>query len=467
MNNLLINPQIRTLTSLIDDIKKGNISVPPFQRDFVWTREKIRELFKSIQQNYPIGSILLWKPDKRYEWTQNRTIGKYELLNQENGDVYILDGYQRLSSIFSCLVSPNSTMKYSQVDSSLFDLYYDLSDESFIYLRSANSRKPYQVPLYVFMSTSEFRKYARTFVEPHIMNATELDVYLDRADELSRKLIDYQLTCVEIKGADIEEAVDIFSRLNSKGEEISMDWMVNALSYKFDFRFADVMDELIGWIADNDFGVMKRDTVFRCFQSSFGKIFFDQRDVDKLARRSDFKEKIFKSVESIKRAILFLKNDLRMPNCKFLPYGNQLIFLMEFFNYYPNPTEPQKTSLETWFWKATYSNYFTICSLTDQRKAYEHFIDCLRLRNLTDLFYLENNMNPLEILPFPKKIQLGAVRSLAVCLFIERFMPEIIENEAHTKRTNVFYDKILGQHKNSIKHKEQSFVEWLGFQYKS
>ena len=76
-------------------------------------------------------------------------------------------------------------------------------------------------------------------------------------------------------------------------------------------------------------------------------------------------------------------------------------------------------------------------------------------------------MNQLEILPFPKKIQLGAVRSLAVCLFIERFMPEVIENEAHTKRTNVFYDKILGQHKNSIKHKEQSFVEWLGFQYKS
>lgn len=466
MNNLLINPQIRTLTSLIDDIKKGNICVPPFQRDFVWTREKIRDLFKSIQQNYPIGSILLWKPDKKYDWTQNRTIGKYELLNQENGDIYILDGYQRLSSIFSCLVSPNATMKYSQVDSSLFDLYYDLSDESFIYLRSANSRKPYQVPLFVFMSTSEFRKYARAFVEPYIMNATELDVYLDRADELSRKLIDYQLTCVEIKGADIEEAVDIFSRLNSKGEEISMDWMVNALSYKFDFRFADVMDELIGWIADNDFGVMKRDTVFRCFQSSFGRIFFDQRDVDKLARRSDFKEKIFKSVESIKRAILFLKNDISMPNCKFLPYGNQLIFLMEFFNYYPNPTEPQKASIEIWFWKTTYSNYFTICSLTDQRKAYEHFIDCLRLRNLTELFYLENNMNQLEILPFPKKIQLGAVRSLAVCLFIEKYLPGMLDETQQKKRTNVFYDKVIAKHKISIIQKEQSFVEWLGFQYK-
>ena len=71
-----------------------------------------------------------------------------------------------------------------------------------------------------------------------------------------------------------------------------------------------------------------------------------------------------------------------MPNCKFLPYGTQLIFLMEFFNHYPNPKKDQKESLEIWFWKTTYSNYFTICSLTDQRKAYEEVV-------MNDLSYAE------------------------------------------------------------------------------
>ena len=465
MNNLLINPQIRTLTSLIDDIKKGNICVPPFQRDFVWTREKIRDLFKSIQQNYPIGSILLWRPDEKYDWIINRTIGKYELDNWENGDTYILDGYQRLSSIFSCLVSPNVSMRNSLVDPTLFDLFYDLSDESFIYLRSASSRKPYQIPLYVFMSTSEFRKYSRANMEPFVQNATELDVYLDRADELSRKLIDYQLTCVEIKGADIEEAVEIFSRLNSKGEEISIDWMVNALSYRSGFRFATVMDDLITWIADNDFGTIKRDTIFRCFQSSFDKIYFDQKHVEKLVRRHDFKDRILQAVENIKAAILFLKEDIKMPNCKFLPYGTQLIFLMEFFNHYPNPKKDQKESLEIWFWKTTYSNYFTICSLTDQRKAYEHFTDALKCENLDDLFYTENNLNDFETLPFPKKVQLGAVRSLAVCLFVEKFTQLVREEESRKKRTNVFDDKIIAEHKNIIMDAEYIFVKSLGFKY--
>ena len=466
MNNLIINPQIRTLTSLIDDIKKGSICVPPFQRDFVWTREQIKELFKSIQQNYPIGSILLWKPDQAYDWKPNNVIGKYRLDIQSNGSVYILDGYQRLSTIFSCLVNQSSSNLRTAplVESGLFNLYYDLSDESFIYLRSASSCKPYQVPLSVFMSTSEFRKYSRTNVEPYV-NVAEVDKYLDRADELSRKLIDYQITCVEIKGADISEAVDIFSRLNSKGVEISMDWMVNALTYDLHFRFADKIDELICWIEDQGFGTMKRDTIFRCFQSSFGKMYFDQGDVTKLARRPDFKDKILRSIDNIQNAILFLKEEIRMPNCKFLPYGNQLIFLMEFFKHYPNPSQEQKNALATWFWRTTYSNYFTICSLTDQRKAYEYFVDNLNCDNTEELFYTDGNLSQYEILPFPKKIQLGAVRSLAVCLFIEKFTRLIRDEKLMKKRTNVFYDGIIAKHKNEIIKNEQSFVESLGFEY--
>ena len=462
----MINPQIRTLTSLIDDIKKGSICVPPFQRDFVWTREQIKELFKSIQQNYPIGSILLWKPDKKYEWEPNDVIGKYKLNNKATGGIFILDGYQRLSSIFSCLVNQATSqlLVAPSTDYSLFDLFYDLSDESFIYLRSASSRKPYQVPLSVFMSTSEFRKFSRTQIEPFV-DAMDIDKYLDRADELSRKLIDYQITCVEIKGADITEAVDIFSRLNSKGVEISMDWMVNALSYDLDFRFADVMDGLIYWIEDQNFGRIKRDTIFRCFQSSFGKIYFDQRDVDKLARRPDFREKILRAVDNIKKAILFLKEEIKMPNCKYLPYGNQLIFIMEFFKHYPNPTREQKDAVATWFWRTTYSNYFTICSLTDQRKAYEYFVDNLVSDNPEELFYTEGDLSQYEILPFPKKIQLGAVRVLAACLFIERYIPELTVGKDNATRSNIFYGSLISKNKNIIKEKEKKFVESLGLVY--
>lgn len=463
MTNLLINPQIRALKSLIDEIKKGSVCVPPFQRDFVWTREQIKDLFSSIQHNYPIGSILLWKPDKQYSWTPNYMIGGYQLEKRDEEGVFILDGYQRLSSIFSCLTNPNTAdlNKSKIADKGMFDLFYDLSDESFIYLRNANARMPYQVPLYVFMSTSEFRKYSRAYIEPFV-DGSKLDLYLDRADDLSRKLVDYQFACVEIKGANIQEAVEIFSRLNSKGVEISMDWMINALTYNDDFRFANIIDELISKVEDMELGTPTRNSLFRCFQSAFGKMYFDQSDVDRLAKRTDFKEMILKANENILRAFSFLKNTIKLPSLLLLPYDNQLIFLMEFFSRYPNAQESELAALEKWFWLTSYSNYFTVCSLSDQRKAFSHFVQCLHVGTLDNLFYPNGKNVNFESLPLPNKLMLGAVRSKVVCLYVEKFMPELLSGN---KKTSSFYDQVVRINRDKIIEYEQIFVTSLGIKY--
>lgn len=467
MENLIINPQIRTLKSLMDEIRFGKVCVPPFQRDFVWGRDQIKDLFQSIQRNYPIGSILLWKPNQKYDWRPNYNIGRYRLDNEEDGNTYILDGYQRLSTIFSCLTNPETTSlnnSDNNVDKTLFDLYYDLSDETFLYLRSKSSRQPYQVPLYVFMSTSEFRKYSRMYIEPNA-NPEMLDTYLDKADNLSRTLVDYQLACVDIKGADIEEAVDIFSRLNSKGVEISIDWMVNALSYNTGFRFADLMDELVGDIEAMGFGTLKRNALFRCFQSSFGKLYFDQNEIDKLAKRSDFSIIIKKSAKNIKKAVSFLMDRVKMPSNKFLPYVSQLIFIMVFFEKIDTPTDEQKEALEKWFWLTTYSNYFTMSSLSEQRKAYVQFVDSLTANKMDSLFYISDKVEQYETLPFPEKIQLGSVRCSAVCIFVEAHMHQLITNESSV-RSSFFYGRLLMENKDSIQNAEEEFVKSLGILYK-
>ena len=67
-SNINIETQIRSLTKLLDDLRQGIIQVPPFQRNFVWERDDIKDLFDSIRNNYPIGSILLWKPKTKQPW---------------------------------------------------------------------------------------------------------------------------------------------------------------------------------------------------------------------------------------------------------------------------------------------------------------------------------------------------------------------------------------------------------------
>ena len=74
-----IQTQIRSLSSLLENLRDGIIQVPPFQREFVWTRKQIVELFDSIRNSYPIGSILLWRPRTSPGWERDREVGGFIL----------------------------------------------------------------------------------------------------------------------------------------------------------------------------------------------------------------------------------------------------------------------------------------------------------------------------------------------------------------------------------------------------
>lgn len=433
---LHIETNIRLLVNLLDDLRMGKLQIPPFQREFVWTREKIKQLFDSISQSYPIGSIILWKPAQKMGWKNISNIGAFQIPNADDKEVYILDGYQRVSSIFGCLTNPNKTNLQYDLDNwqSLFNLYYDLEDESFVYLRTGSSPQPCQVPVFILMSTSEFRQYSRKYIENSNISPEKVDVYLDRADTISARLFSYQVACIEITNANIEEAVDIFSRINSRGTEISFDWMVNALSYDKDnsFKFADLIDELQDGLKEYNFDGISRNVLFRCYQSAFGKLYIDQTDIEALARRSDFPSVTKNLGQYITRAVEFLHNDLKVIEYKLLPYPTQLIFMMEFFRQIAQPSEQQLVDLKKWFWITTYSNYFTTNSLANQRKAYDHFVRYLQGVE-SDMLYSENHAKRDNTLAFPKVIRMDAVRNKALILFClnKLYGNEIPEDEKY------------------------------------
>ena len=414
---LYIETNVRSLSNYLDDIRTGILQIPAFQRDFVWKRDAVKDLFDSIKNNYPIGSVLLWKPENP-NWDNKKTIGAYYILSNKTNPIYILDGFQRFSCLFGCLTNPNSIdLKRNETEyKAFFDLYYDLEDEAFIYLRSEANRSVWQLPVYILMSSKDFRQYSRTVMEPGI-TSPKIDLYLDRADRLSSTLLDYKIANIEIKNANIEEAVKIFSRINSRGADISFDWMVNALSFSSDFQFAKLIDNLLDELREYNFEKIKRDAIFRCIQSSFGKYYIDQTNIEELAYRTDFPSVTKKIIPIIKRAIIFLHDDLMVLDSKLLPYNIQLIFITDFFEKIHNPSESQLADLKNWFWCTTYSNYFTIYSLSNQRKAYEHFHNYLNGESCSMLYNDDLNLK-FDTASFPEKISMGSVRAKALVLFL-------------------------------------------------
>lgn len=98
-----------SISSLLNQIKQGEIMLPAIQRNFVWPSERIFRLLDSIMRGYPIGTILLWET---YGDIQYRTF-----INDYRSDIpqtyhdnslgskirLVIDGQQRLQSLYVAL----------------------------------------------------------------------------------------------------------------------------------------------------------------------------------------------------------------------------------------------------------------------------------------------------------------------------------------------------------------------------
>ena len=419
---LSIRTNNRTLTSLLQYIKQGSIQVPQFQRGFVWEKDNVKKLFDSINKGYPVGTVYLWKPEDQSESVKESKLGAYTIPNEGHQEYYVLDGYQRLSTLFNCLInSENSALEFNENEwNKYFNLYYDAKINEFIYLGRNQVPKYHQFPLQVMLMASDFRKYYREHLEKECDSENEIEDILNKADGFCSRLLDYTITCTEIENADISQAADIFSRINKEGTKVSIDWMIHALSYDkaSGFNLAKTTDDLIDSLQPYRFEDISRNAIFRCFQSSFdNKIFFDQDKIEKLARQKDFRTIIEQqSVPAIKKAVQFLYEDLHVIDRKLLPYSSQLIFIMEFFRRLGTPSDEQKNWLKQWFWLTSYTSFFTISSLADQRKEFSHFIKSIDDRDFsqktTSFFAYLRSYN------MPNNFNVRGVRSCTLALYV-------------------------------------------------
>ena len=414
MSKLQINTRVRRLIHYIEDIEKGLIQIPAFQRDFVWTTSEKLELFDSLKNGYPIGSILFWQPKKSFG--ENEYIGPYKIPDTTDGQYfYILDGFQRLSTIFGCLTNPHKTNL--DIDSNLLDkeysFHYDLVKEEFA--KTRGDLETHQVPLYIFADTLEFLKFSQQWSKREDTN-----LLVERATTMATTLLDYQLPSIDIIGGDISEAVEIFSRVNSKGLPISPDWMISALTYNQDkdFRLASLIDEITERLSIYNYHRIKRDLIFQCIVHSFGKAHFDQSSrIEQLAQRDDFIPTTQKTIENIEKATKFLFEEIGVVDIRLLPYNNQLVFITDFFNQITTPNNEQLEQLKKWFWVTTYSSYFTIYSLSKQREAYNQFQAFLSEETINPI-YNDKPDTPFSVIDFPTKIFYGSVRAKALVLFL-------------------------------------------------
>lgn len=136
-----------TIAEVMQDISNNKYVLPSIQREYVWDTEQIETLFDSLMQDYPIGAFLFWEIEKSrlldydfYEFLRNyheknNTHNKKVDLKGSDGVTAVLDGQQRLTSIYIGLKGSYAyRLKYKQKKSDnaypVRYLYLNLIDDA-------------------------------------------------------------------------------------------------------------------------------------------------------------------------------------------------------------------------------------------------------------------------------------------------------------------------------------------------
>ena len=82
------------ISEVLDSIRKYDLVLPEFQREYVWTREQAKQLMVSLVKSYPVGGLLVWKTDQPPE------LKNVDKLPERLGTIQVLlDGQQRLTTL--------------------------------------------------------------------------------------------------------------------------------------------------------------------------------------------------------------------------------------------------------------------------------------------------------------------------------------------------------------------------------
>ena len=93
------------LAQLLDRAARGELQLPDFQRGWVWDDDHIRSLLASVSLSYPIGAVMTLvagNPDVNFK---ARLLEGVTLAAAPAPELLLLDGQQRLTSLFQALKS--------------------------------------------------------------------------------------------------------------------------------------------------------------------------------------------------------------------------------------------------------------------------------------------------------------------------------------------------------------------------
>lgn len=424
-----------SIRDILNQVSKGNLRIPAFQRGFVWDTDSVAFLMDSIYKGYPFGTIQLWRTKEKLE--TEKQFGPFKLFkrDEEYPIDYVLDGQQRVTSIFG--VFQIELDEIIGIDNP-FKIYYDLEadensqDSQFVPLKDEDIVQGRHFPLNCLFDTVKYRRATSKLAEGT----------LERIDELQAIFKEVKIPYQTLETDDKSKVAIVFERINRKGVPLDTLQLLTAWTWSEEFDLQDKFEDLQEELRPYGFEELgaNADLLLRISSAVLTHNATSKSLIE--LNGNTVRERFQEVTNGIKGAIDFLKRNLKIEKLANLPYEHFLIPLSVFFsnkgNQHFNYTNEQRKKLISWFWKSSFGKRYSAGTNKNINRDIEEIIRLKTDVVTSNLDAISMNIN--EQFFRTNDFTMGTVNTKSLVLLLAQKNPKSFISGSEITLSNVLKD---------------------------
>lgn len=337
-----IKAATETVEWLVQQVVRGGVRVPEFQRDLRWDRKDVLSLYDSIYRGYPIGALLLQMSDAE---AQKVTLGPLTVDAPEMQDaLWVVDGQQRLVALAGGLARP-TPFPAARPDPYL--VYFDAATGAFHSPPFQGNIPSTWVPAPELRDSSTLQEWVFEWEhrdDPGLRKAVF---------EAAKRLREYKVPLYVIGTDDQDVVRDVFVRMNERGKPL--DWKdVHRALYGGKGKQPSTLPDLAEVLADVGMGTPDDELLITGLIASQGLDVTRSRRAYLEDRPEEMEKAAMEMLPAFRSVLSLLRDRAEIPHLLLIPRPALIMpGLIRFFAEFPEPQDRSLTLLSRWVWRVS------------------------------------------------------------------------------------------------------------------
>lgn len=443
----------RQIIELMNTIHTGKAQLPDFQRGWVWDDNRIKALIASITNNFPVGAAMF------LEHGNENIRFKYRVIEGSPSvgvvpDELILDGQQRLTSIYSSLFSDKPVNTRTDKGKDIQRYYYIDIEKALdpsvdrveaiisvpetkilttnfgreVVLNLSTEQKEFEkkmFPLNIILDTLKAQYWQNAYYAYYHYDPDIIQEFIKFNSTLILPTMQYKIPVIRLEKETPKEAVcQVFENVNTGGVSLSVFELVTAIFAMDDFELRKDWEirkekyfsgDIISVITATDFLVAC--TLLASYRRG-GTVSCKKKDVLDL-KLSDYKQYADALSAGFVEAEKILQEE-RIFVSRDLPYTTQLIPLAVLCTLLQDGNQIRATSIKTkikqWYWCGVFGELYGSANETRYVKdvvgVMEWIEDDMKLPKTVQ----ESYFNPVRLLSLQTRVSAAYKGIMALIL---------------------------------------------------